>query len=215
MMSFTYNTLLQALQDWPVNSDTVYVGNLPLIIAAGEDRLIVDLNLDIFDAVDATIVVTISNRNVPKPTGLLGTRTLYLISSNVRAQLKKRSRDFCMSYAPNPTTTGTPKYYCDLDTTNWMVVPTPVAGGTAEAHFIKRPTGLAVGNQNTWLATNAGDLLFKACLLEAEEYLKADDRWANIRTSYESLLGPRRLELRDSIRSGQYSPMAPAAQTVG
>lgn len=214
-MQFTYATLTSALQAWPVNDDTVYVANLPLIIAAGETRLVVDLNLDIFDAVDATIVVTAASRDVPKPTGLIGTRTLYLIASNVRTQLKKRSRDFCMQYAPNPTLTGTPKYFCDLSTTNWMVVPTPVATGTAEAFFIKRPTGLSGSTTTTWLSQNAGDLLFKACLLEAEEYLKADDRWADIANSYKSLLEPRRLELRDSIRAGQYAPYAPAAQPVG
>lgn len=213
MEGFTYNQLIAALQSWPVEANSEYTTDLPKIIDLGELRLIKDLNLDIFDQFDSTIVVTINNRLVPKPSGLIQTRSLALVTAGVRSQLYLRSYDFCINFAPTPATTGALRYFAEYSATHWYVVGTPAAGGTAESHFVKRPTGLASSTQNTWLGDNCGDLLFDCCLMEAEHWLKADDRYADIRTKYyEEKLPSARAELRQSIRMGDYTPFKPAAK---
>lgn len=214
MEGFTYNQLHDALQSWPVEENDEYTADLPKIIDMGELRLVRDLNLEIFDTTDSAIVVTSGSRFLTKPTGHIQTRTLWLITSGTKTPLLLRSRDFCNSLAPTPATTGVPRYYCEYSTTQWMVVPTPNATGTAESLFIKRPTGLAPGTQNTWLGDNCGDVLFAACLMEAELWLKADDRYADVEKQYNDKLNIARAELRNSIRIGDYAPVKPAAKTV-
>jgi hypothetical protein len=214
MEGFTYNQLRAALQSWPVEDNDEYTADLPKIIDMGELRLVRDLNMEIFDETASAIVVTSGSRFLTKPTGFIQTRTLWLITSGTKTPLLQRSRDFCNALAPTPATTGVPRYYCEYSATQWMVVPTPNATGTAESLFIKRPTGLASGTQNTWLGDNVGDVLFLACLMEAENWLKADDRFADIKGQYDEKLNIARAELRNSIRVGDYSPAKHAAKTV-
>jgi uncharacterized protein YeaO (DUF488 family) len=58
------------------------------------------------------------------------------------------------------------------------------------------------------------DALFAACLMEAEHYTQADDRYADFKTKYyEELLPAARYELRQLQRAGDYSPFSPAARS--
>lgn len=212
MSSFTYDQLFAALETWPEDDADEYQADLPRIISLGETKLIVDLNIEIFDQVDSSIVVTGNNRLVPKPDGCISTRTLWLITANVRTRLDQRSRDWCDNFAPDPTVLTVPRYYCEYSEDFWYIVGTPNQSGTAQANMIIRPPGLSDSNQDTWLGTNAGDLLFAACLMEAEQWLKADDRYADIKGTYDEKLGVRRLELVNLIRTGQYSPPRAAAK---
>lgn len=214
MQGFTYTELTNALQTWPAKAPPEYLEDLDRIIQNGELRLIKELNVTIFDVIDTTPVVTSGSRLVAKPAGLISTNALWLITSGTRSRLTSRAREFLMNYAPNPTTsTGTPKYYCDRDDTYWEIAPTPTAGATVESHFVKRP-GSIVDDDTTWLGDNAGELLFTACLAEAEHWLKADDRYADFMTKHTEDLSLWKLENRNLLRVGAYSPLPAAGQKV-
>lgn len=215
-ISFNYTTLVAALQSWPEDSGDTYVADIPNLIGLGETRLLVDLNLELFDLEKADIVVTGNNRLVPKPEGLLVTRTLGLIRNGRYIPLTLRSRDWCDNFAPDPTALAVPRYFYEYSETHWKIVGTPIENMLAKALYMQRPAGLTEGNPTTWLGTNAGDLLLACCLMEAEHWLKADDRYADMKTKYyQELLPVRRLELQTMIRTGQYTPYVPAAQKAG
>lgn len=214
MSSFTYAELVADLQSWLEDDASEFNAVIPRIISLGETRLIVDLNIELFDLTDPTIVVTGNDQNVTKPTGLIVCRSLYL--GTVRSPMLLRTRDFCLNYWPDDSILGVPKYYYEHDETTWKFVPTPNASGTATAIYIARPPGLTSSNTSTWLSTYAGDLLFCCCLMESEHWIKADDRYGDMKTKYyEELLPQRRVELRNLIRKGDYNPWAPAAQRIG
>lgn len=217
--SFTYNELKQALQDWPQTENAEYVANLDRFIKLAEDRLITDLNLEIFDQFD-TPLLTGGSAVVTKPTDMLAERGLFYISgggevpSGDYRRLIKRSYEFVQNFWPDGATTGTPKYYCELDETSWMAVPPPSAAWSVEIRYVKRPASLTAGagTGTTWMSSRCGDLLFAASLMEAEHYLKADDRYGDMKAKYyEELLPMRRMELRVAIRNGDFSPMKPGA----
>jgi hypothetical protein len=47
-MSFTYDQLKQAIQDYTENSETTFVSNLPVFIRAAEERILKNIQLDLF-----------------------------------------------------------------------------------------------------------------------------------------------------------------------
>lgn len=214
MQGFTYIELTEALQAWPVDSSPEYVDDLDRIIELGELRLIKDLNIELFDTVDTTVVVTAGSVFLTKPTGLLSTRSLRLITAGTRSRLTLRSRDWLENYSPNHTTsTGTPKYFTDYSDTQWQIAPVPLVNATVEAMFVKRPASI-VTSDTTWLGNNCGELLFASCLMEAEHYLKADDRFADMQGKYTDQLEKWKLENRQLIRHGDYNPLQAAATKV-
>jgi len=80
---------------------------------------------------------------------------------------------------------------------------------------VQRPPSIVVA-QNTWLGDNVGQLLFVACLMEAEQWLKVDDRYADLKTKYyEELLPSARGEVHIAMRAGVYAPLTPIASVPG
>ena len=47
-MSFTYDSLKQAIQDYTENSETTFVNNLPIFIRASEERILKNVQLNLF-----------------------------------------------------------------------------------------------------------------------------------------------------------------------
>ena len=82
----------------------------------------------------------------------------------------------------------------------------------ATIRCIIRPAGMTSGNPTTWLGTHVGDLLFYACLVGSEQYLKADERIATWKTEYVERLQAARFELKPETRK-DYMPID-AAPTV-
>jgi len=215
MSAFTYAELVAALQSWPEDDASEYNDALPRIISLGETRLIVDLNFEIFDLTDPTIVVTGNNQVIAKPADLIVGRSLWLLTGGIRSAIVQRSRDFCLNYWPDDSALGVPKYFYDVDDATWRIVPTPNQSGNVVATYVARPPGLSVSNPATWLSTYCGDLLFCCCLMEAEQWIKADDRYGDMKTKYTTeLLPSRRAEMRNLIRNGDYNPWKPAAQRL-
>lgn len=224
MQGFSYDELVQALQDWPQNDsgeDGEYVDNIPRIIGLGELRLVKDLNLDIFDAIEYLVLDT-SEVRVDKPNDWIATRGMWRYTgifegtpTGEREPLHQRSLGFLRRYVSDNTVEAAPIYFNEISETEFEFQQPADDQYTLELHYIRRPEGLADDNQNTWLGDHVGDVLFLACLMEAENFLKADDRYSDMRTQYyEEKLPVARAELRSLIRSGSYNPVKPAAKTV-
>lgn len=139
-------------------------------------------------------------------------------SDTSTSPVEQRSWDFCQEFAPDPVQLGTPRYYNEISSTQIEVVPTADDRYGVVLRFIRRPTDLlstSTPNATSWLSRTVPDALFAACLMEAEHFLKADDRYQDFKSKYETeLLPAARLELRALMRAGDYAPLRPAAQRV-
>lgn len=217
-VTYTYNTLIAAIQAWAEDTSTEFVAALPEIVSRGESMLTTDLNLDIFDRED-TGTLTASQRNqTVKGQFWQNIRSVWItpVGGGSRVYLPKRSHDWCNDYAPDVTVEAQPEYYAELSETEIFVVPTPdVAYPWFIRHTEQLETPLNVTNQNTWLADNHGDLLLDACMISAETFIQAEgfdiSKWVD---QYGMKMPQRRLEARNQIRSGDYSPVKNAARTV-
>lgn len=171
--SWTYNTLIAALDNWLQDNSTDFTTALPEIVALGEQRLYGDLNLSFLDSTES-LTITQGTATITKPTGWVATLNVWYTTSGDAVLMYPRTLDFVKDYNPDPTDEGLPLYYAENTDTTWLVAPTPNFTGTGQARVVKYPTALSLANQSTWLGTNAGDALWYSCLIAAEQFLKTD-----------------------------------------
>lgn len=214
--SFNFTELSTALQAWLEDSGTEFTGNIETIISLGESRLATDLNFEIFDEV-STAALTPAVREQPiKPALLQGTRSIHLRDvggTGLLRYLRLRTYEYCADFAPDISVQAEPIFYAELDELNWYMVPTPDVAYQAVIRAIVPPEALTVGTPTSWMGSNAGDVLFYACLMSSEEFLKSKDRAAEWKQSYAELLPMRKVELRRQIRS-DYNPVRAGATPV-
>lgn len=227
-LAWTWDTLIAALQAWPRNASAAFVAQLPIIVGLGERRVWRELNLEEYDKRSTNLAMVTGVREVAKPTDVIQLRSVAFIVETTDEEenvfedyrfLEQRSFEFCMLYAPRSSVQGEPIYYTELESGRILVVPTPDQDYPMAYRYISPPAeslSSSAPTVGTWLSRSVPDALFVACLMEGEHYLKADDRYADMRSKYyDELLPVARLELRGSMRSGDYSPMKPAAQLTG
>ena len=173
-MSFTLTTLKQSVQDWTENDETTFVNELDFFIKNAEERIFKTVDLDYFRKnVEGT--ATSGNKFLQKPTDYMATFSLSVISSGSNIFLLQKDVNFVQEYEPDPTVTGTPKYYAQFDVNNFILAPTPNADFAVELHYYYRPTSLTTDpNGTTWISTNAPDALLYGTLVEAYTFMKGE-----------------------------------------
>lgn len=220
-LAWTYSTLMQALQDWEVHSSNKFLANISNIIGLGERQLWGDLNVEEYDKTDRTTVrMAIGERLVAKPTDVIQVRTTaYLTAAGKFVYLEQRSREYCQIFAPDTTVQAPPQFYHEYSFDHIEVVPTPDVAYQMVYHYLGAPPeslSATSPSSTTWLSRAGPDALFATCLMAAEHFIKADDRYQDWLNRYNTELLPRlRAEVRKSIRAGDISPMKAAPATVG
>ncbi len=207
--SFTYNSLKQALIDMLEETGTDYASFIDTIIPLAEDKVLRDLDLELFD-VSATSTFGVASPWLAKPSDMVALRTMHYTDGNGKFQfLDPKSWEFAKDYWPNAnTTTATPKYFVEYSEDNWFLAGTPASGFVTTIRYIKRPDGLTSGNPTTWLSQHVGDLLYFGALSVSEQFLKADTRVALWKQDYMDRLGMALQELKPDRRTN-YMPMTP------
>jgi hypothetical protein len=191
-IAYTYNSLIQAMQDYAEDTDPDFIAALPDMVSKGESRILRDLDLEIFEDW-ASVVISGGTREVSWPADAVTINSLFIRSPSAQTwtECPKRSFEYTIMYAPNETETGMPAFYSDLTESQFYVVPTPNQTYSAENARVRatiRPSGLTVSNQNTHLSDHYGDLLFSAVMIEAYDFLKHGQAMQEQATKYQSLL---------------------------
>tara|TARA_R100000808_G_C2153173_1_gene163151 strand:+ start:1268 stop:1912 length:645 start_codon:yes stop_codon:yes gene_type:complete len=173
-MSFTLTTLKQSIQDWTENDETTFVNELDFIIKNAEERILKSVDLDFFRK-NVTGGFTTGNKFLQKPTDYLASFSLSFVKDSENVFLLQKDVNFIQEFHPNPSTTGSPRFYSSFDIDNFIVAPTPDADYVAELHYYYRPTSLTTDDSGTtWISTNAPDALLYACLIEAYSFMKGE-----------------------------------------
>ena len=177
MSNKTYTEISDNLQAWLEDDDSEFVGAIDDVINLGEMRLWRDLDLSIFTSEDTTpTAIGIETATQPvSDVELVVVQSIFYDIAGERTFLELRSTDFVRDHQVIGAT-APPKYYAETNETDWLLSPIPDAIYTLNTRGVTRPTRLSVGNPTTWLSLHQDDMLFKACLAEAEAFLKADDR---------------------------------------
>jgi hypothetical protein len=94
--------------------------------------------------------------------------------------LLNKDVNFMREAYPNPTTTGTPKYYAifgpnssDVNELSLILGPTPDATYSAELHYYYYPESIVTAG-TTWLSENFDSVLLYGTMCEAITYMKGE-----------------------------------------
>lgn len=209
-MSFTYGQLKQALQDYLETSETTFVNNLPLFIRLSEERILKNVQLNLFRK-NVTANATSSNQFLACPSDFLAPYSLsYTDAGNDKIFAEFKDVSFVQEYAPDAAVTGAPRYYAQFDNENFILGPAPNSAYSMELHYFYRPVSLTAGSDNgtTWLSINAELTLFYGAMIEAYLFLKGEpDLLASYDKRFqESLMGLKMLgeakQVTDEYRKG-------------
>ena len=179
-MAFTFTTLKSAIQDYTQNTETTFTNNLSRFIINAEERVLKEVELDDFRK-NVTGSATQSSKFLTKPTDFLAPFSLSVVNSSANEFLLYKHVTFVQDFTPNPSTTGTPKYYADWDETTFLMGPTPDANYTVELHYFYRPQSITASDDGTsWLGTNAELALMYASLVEAYTFMKGEPEFLQL-----------------------------------
>jgi hypothetical protein len=174
-----YDTLTTAVTDYLNRDDPNLIAQIPLFIMLAERNVARDLKI-------LPIKVTITDNFIPS-VGVFAKPTRWLKDSffnigignglNERKPIWLVSTTYCRQFWPNPTLTGTPKYYSnDYNKDFWMVVPTPDIAYPYEIIYYETPPLIDSTTSTNSLTENSPEILIYATMLEAVIYLQDYER---------------------------------------
>ena len=174
-MSFTFDSLKQAIQDYTENTETTFVNNLPIFIRAAEERILKNVQLNLFMR-NQQGTMTSGNKFLGAPSDFLAPFSLTLTSNSEKEFLEFKDLSYIESFHPNETQTGKPRYYAQFDVGNFILAPTPNADYAVEVQYLFRPASLTsgAGTGTTWLSENAELTLLYGTLVEAYTFMKGE-----------------------------------------
>ncbi len=182
-MTYTLTTLKQAIQDYTENSETTFVNNLDNIIRNTEERILKLVDLDLFRK-NVNANMTSGDKYLSSPSDYLSSFSLsYTDGSGNTEFLLQKDVNFLQEFAPDPTATGSPKYYAQFDIDNFLLAPTPNSNYAVELHYYYRPASITGSAGTSWLGENAPDCLLYGCLVEAYTFMKGE---ADMMQAYEA-----------------------------
>lgn len=184
-IAMTYNSLLNDLRAYlergaTLATDPTVYEMLPMLIGMAERRLARELKIQ--GTVNVVTSILVAGQSVyDKPDRWRETVSMFVgtgTGNNTRSEIYPRAYEYIRSYWPNPTTTGTPRFYADYDYSHWLIAPTPASALPMEILYYELPPLLDDTNQTNWFTEYAPNALLYATLLESAPFLKNDERIA-------------------------------------
>ena len=174
-MAFTYDELKQAIQDYTENSETTFVNNLPIFIRAAEERILKNVQLNLFMG-NRVGTMTSGIQYLGAPSDFLAPFSVTVTVGGKKQFLEFKDLSFIEEYNPDYTVTGVPRYYAQFDVGNFVLAPTPDQNYDVELQYLSRPASLTsgVGTATTWLSENAELSMLYGSLVEAYIFMKGE-----------------------------------------
>ncbi len=171
--TLTYDNLLTTVGDYLERDDLV--ARIPTFIMLAEKKCSRVLKAQLAQ-IAVTNTLTQNSAVLVKPARWIETISFTIETPDGIVVLKERTRETIQTMYPVLTDTGTPKYYAEWQENYYYIGPTPDTAYSFELMMYQQPPGLDENQQTNYLTDNAPDLLLYSTLLEAEGYLKNDER---------------------------------------
>lgn len=206
--SYTLAQLKTDIKNFIEDQGTDFDSSVNNLIKLAEDKCLIDLDLDIFDATDSVALSTLS-QTASLPSGFLKIRSMFYKSGTRRYFLEPRTYEYLVDYWSDTATGSAPLYWAPYTSSTIYLAPPPDAAYTATARGIKRPNSVVTDTSGSWLSLNCGSLLLKACLVVSEQFNISDERINGWKTEYAEDLALRRVEFRHLLHKDYDLPPLP------
>jgi hypothetical protein len=216
-----YTALSNAIQAYTENTETDFVANIPVFVTQAEQRI---YNSVQFPSIrkNVTSTIAVNTKYLDCPLDFLAVYSMAVIDASGNYEyLLNKDVNFIRQAYPQPTDTGTPKYYALFgptvltsviyDELSFIIGPTADASYGVELHYYYYPESITVAaDGQTWLGDNFDTVLLYASLVEAYTYMKGEPDMMTLYNQkfMEALALAKRLgdgmERQDAYRSGQF-----------
>ena len=214
-----YTQLSDAIQAYAENTESNFVAEIPVFVQQAEQRIYNSIQFPSLRK-NMTGVTQTNNKYLSCPNDFLAVYSLAVIDTDGSYEyLLNKDVNFIRQAYPQPTDTGTPRYYALFGPTvsgstitnelSFILGPTPDANYSVELHFYYYPESIVTAN-TSWLGDNFDSVLLYGSLVEAYTYMKGEnDMMALYNQKFmEALALAKRLgdgmERQDAYRSGQF-----------
>lgn len=177
----TYDSLKTDIKNYAERSDDPFLSQIPRFIMLAENRIASEIRgLGLLKVVSGKMEGPV----LKKPHRWRETANMMVTVNSKVVTLKERSYEFCRAFSPDMSKLGVPRFYADYGYEHWLIVPSPDSNYTFETSYYERPEPLSDINQTNWTTRYAPQLLLYASLLEAQPFLKDDERVATYQAFY-------------------------------
>ena len=211
-----YAALSTAIQNYTENYEDSFVASIPTFVQQAEQRIYNTIQFPSLRK-NVTGVTTASNKYLACPDDFLAVYSMAVFPTGGEySYLLNKDVNFIREAYPQPTDTGTPKYYALfgpqsalLTELTFILGPTPDASYNVELHYFYYPQSIVTAS-TSWLGDNFDTVLLYGSLVEAYTYMKGEqDMMALYDVKYKEALALAKrlgdgLERQDAYRSGQY-----------
>ena len=184
----SYSTLKTNIQNFLEDDSTELSNSIDVIITQAEKLVFQRLpNLPCYrQTTTGTLSIGTADYTVASARMI---RQVSVTSSSNVIYLDHRIDSYLRDYWPNSSTTGTPIMYStkNAGTSGTIVTlaPTPSETLAYRVDYIAPETGLSSSNANTWIDTNANEVLLAAALYETSAFLKAPETLKLYKTQFD------------------------------
>lgn len=166
-----YSELTTNIED--ICEQTFTAGQLAMFTQQAEQKIYTTVDLPAFRK-NQTGAMTINNKYLTMPTGMLYVYSLAVIAANGSYEfLINKDVNFIREAYPGPTDTAEPKYYAVFDQNSFILGPTPDASYNSEIHFSYYPESIVTAG-TTWLGEEFDSALLNGALVEAIRFQKGE-----------------------------------------
>lgn len=201
-VTMTYNSLVADLQNYLQRYDATVTNQIPSFIMLAQQRIPQEMKIlgfreEVTGSFDGTAQ---STGIMQKPSEWRKTIAFYVgtgTDNNVHTPVYERTYEYIRTVYPDPTVSGTPRFYGDADYSHWLIGPSPSSALPFKIPYYGILTMLDETTQTNWLTVNAPNLFLYACLMEAIPFVKADERiqvWQSMYAQAKQALQSEELE---------------------
>jgi hypothetical protein len=155
-----YVQLYQSVQDYAESSEQAFVESISTFVRQAEDRIYNTVQIPSLRR-NVTGTLTANNKYLSAPNDYLSTYSLAVIQAGGTYEyLLNKDVNFIRESYPQPTDTGTPRYYSlfgsqytDPNELSFLVGPTPDSSYAVELHYFYYPISIVQGAVNNGTIT--------------------------------------------------------------
>lgn len=196
-----YTDLVQAVQDW-INRTDIF-NQVPVFIQTAESKLARKLRIR---AMEETLSTAISDSVIAVPDDYREMKALY-VATSTNVKLNRLSLSAMFARYPRSGPTGVPRYFA-RQADNFVFGPVPDSTYTVTGVYYKKITPLSDDNLTNWYTDNAPELLLYGALLEAEPFIKNDERLSVWQSKFDEIWNDIMTEEKAERSSGsEISPL--------